>query len=243
MRNYIKIILKAMMGGSASSQQQVQLLDIEDWSVRQLESLLFSQQVMDYRDCKGQHTSLVDLVKKRVSTPLSLVLVRRDIKEIIHAPSHDDGSYGPLFIRLAWHTSGTWDKKRKNGGSNGCTLRFPVERADPENAGLGKAIEVLTPVHEKYSFLSFADLIILAGCVAIEWSGGPKVPFSYGRADFSEQEALQIYGTKLCPFGDGVHSSHASRLPEADRACRRCTKRVSDACEGEAYHRWRQGCV
>jgi catalase (peroxidase I) len=191
-------------------------LDVKSLSVPQLESLLRSQQVSGFRDHNGDRVKLVEEVMK-LSLPLSMLLIRSDLKDLMRAPHHDDGSYAPLFIRMAWHNSGTWDKNKGNGGSNGCTFRFPEEKGDPENAGLDLAAEVLAPVHEKYSFLSLADMFILAGCVAIESTGGPFVPFAYGRRDFTSEEAADKYGPSMCPFGDGLHNSHGSRLPEADR--------------------------
>lgn len=61
-----------------------------------------------------------------------------------------------------------------------------------------------------------ADIIILAGHVAIEHTGGPAVPFSYGRRDFNVEEARAIHGATGCPFGDGKHNPKGSRLPAAD---------------------------
>ena len=203
--------------GSTPSNGSTLALDVKSLSVLQLESLLRSQQqVSSFRDHEGDRDKLVEAVLN-LSHPLSMRLVRADLKELMRAPHHDDGSYAPLFIRMAWHNSGTWDKNKGNGGSNGCTLRFPAESQDPENAGLGLAAELLTPIHKKYCFLSLADIYILAGCVAIESTGGPFIPFSYGRKDFTEVEATEKYGRSMCPFGDGQHNSHGSRLPEADR--------------------------
>ncbi len=70
-------------------------------------------------------------------------------------------------------------------------------------------------VHKLHPWLSLADLYVLAGYVAIEESGGPKIPFSYGRRDFTEQEAEAVYGPGKCPFAlrDGENNPHKSRLP------------------------------
>ena len=97
-------------------------------------------------------------------------------------------------------------------------MRFPIEQADPENAGLGLARKVLEPIHAKYPWLSMADLNVLAGYVAIEESGGPAIPFSYGRRDFTDEQAEAVYGKGKCPFAmqDGAHNPHKSRLPAAD---------------------------
>lgn len=97
---------------------------------------------------------------------------------------YDDGSLGPIFIRLAWHSCGTYDAATKTGGSSsGATMRFPPERDDPENSGLAIARDALEPVHEKYPWLSYADLWILAGTLAIKQLGGPEIEVKIGRQD------------------------------------------------------------
>jgi catalase (peroxidase I) len=95
-------------------------------------------------------------------------------------------------------------------------MRLPIEQADPENAGLGRARQLLAGVHQKHPWMSWADLHVLAGNVAIEHSGGPAIPFSAGRSDFTNQEARAVHGRSGCPFGDGKHNPNGSRLPAAD---------------------------
>jgi len=148
---------------------------------------------------------------------LNLQDVRCDVALVMIDPRHDEGSYGPLFIRLAWHVSGTYDKANSSGGSNGGTMRFPVERADPENAGFAKAFKALETVHQKHPWISYADLYVLAGYVALEESGGPRIALGIGRHDYTAEEAQQKYGPSLCPFGDGAKTNpNGSRLPSAD---------------------------
>merc|ERR1712188_187970 len=95
-------------------------------------------------------------------------------------------------------------------------MGFGAETNDPENAGLFKAKKLLAPIHEQHPWLSFADLWILAGYVAIEATGGPRIRFAHGRKDFTEEEAAAIYGQSCCPFGDGKFNPNGSRLPAAD---------------------------
>lgn len=90
---------------------------------------------------------------------------------------------GPLGIRLAWHASGTFDKSDSSGGSDGATMRFEPESTDGANAGLGIARDVLEPVAAANPDVSRADIWTLAGKVAIEMLGGPKIPFNFGRGD------------------------------------------------------------
>ena len=75
---------------------------------------------------------------------------RRELKLLMDNPSWDDGSLAPVFIRLAWHSSGTYDKASNTGGSNGAGMRFETEAADPENAGLEVARAFLEPVKRRF---------------------------------------------------------------------------------------------
>jgi hypothetical protein len=79
--------------------------------------------------------------------------VREDIKQLIPNAEYKDG-YGPIFVRLAWHASGTYDKNTKTGGSNGATMRFSLESSDAANAGLDIARDRLEPVKEKHPWIS-----------------------------------------------------------------------------------------
>lgn len=120
--------------------------------------------------------------------------VREDLKKLIHKAkedNYDDGSYGPLFIRLAWHSSGTYDAATGTGGSNGATMRFEPEISDPENAGLDKARALLEPIKEKYPDISHSDLWILAAYVFLELSGGPSLEFHPGRVDKEGCEGIE----------------------------------------------------
>ncbi|EED87450.1 predicted protein [Thalassiosira pseudonana CCMP1335] len=98
-------------------------------------------------------------------------------------PSWDDGSLAPIFIRLAWHSSGTYDAASNTGGSNGAGMRFATEAADPENAGLEVARSFLEPVKAKFPQISYSDLWILAAYVGLEHTGGPMIEFHSGRVD------------------------------------------------------------
>jgi len=187
--------------------------DMGAWSVKQLKSLLQSQRV----DTSAMLEKAELLAAASALPPeRDLRAVRRDIAAALHDPGHDDGSLGPLMIRFAWHCCGTFDKATGTGGSNGGTMRMPQEQSDPENAGLGKARDVLEGIHNRYEWLSLADLYVLAGTVAIEASGGPAIPFATGRLDYTTEQAELRYGERRCPFGDGAHNPCGSRLPSAD---------------------------
>jgi len=151
-----------------------------------------------------------------MSGGLDLTEIRKDIENLLLDQMHDDGSYAPLLIRFAWHCCGTYDKEKGNGGSNGGTMRFETEQLDPENAGLRKARKILEPIKKKHPWISYADLYVLSGYVAIESSGGPHIRFSIGRQDYTDTEASHRYGPRKCPFGDGKYNPSGSRLPSAD---------------------------
>ncbi|KAH7389515.1 heme peroxidase [Phaeosphaeria sp. MPI-PUGE-AT-0046c] len=96
---------------------------------------------------------------------------------------YDDGSYGPVLLRLAWHASGTYDKLTNTGGSNGATMRFAPEGDHGANAGLKAARDFLEPVKEAFPWITYSDLWILAGVCSIQEMQGPKVPYRAGRSD------------------------------------------------------------
>jgi len=127
--------------------------------------------------------------------------VRKDIKTLLDDYNYDDGSYGPVLVRLAWHASGTYDKKDNTGGSDGSTMRFSSEANDGANAGLDVARKILDKVKEKHPDISHADLWILASYVALEEMGGPHIEFKPGRIDAKDD--------KVCPTN--------GRLPDASK--------------------------
>ena len=96
---------------------------------------------------------------------------------------YDDGSYGPVLLRLAWHCSGTYDKETGTGGSNGATMRFDPEGDHGANAGLKAARDFLEPVKKKFPWISYSDLWTLGGVASIQEMQGPTVPWRPGRED------------------------------------------------------------
>jgi len=136
--------------------------------------------------------------------PVDYEAVRVSIVKVLDKEGYDDGSLGPVFVRLAWHASGTYDKTSKTGGSNGATMRFEPESKDGANAGLDKARAFLEPIKAQFPGISYGDLWTLAASVAIEEMGGPKIDWRPGRTDVAGADAPK------CPHIVG-------RLPDASK--------------------------
>ena len=95
----------------------------------------------------------------------------------------------PIIVRLAWHDAGTYDAKTKTGGPN-ASIRFS-ELSHNANNGLEKAIGFMQPIKDEFPKVSHADLYQFAGIVAVEFCGGPKIPFRQGRVDVGEDKAVE----------------------------------------------------
>jgi catalase-peroxidase len=138
---------------------------------------------------------------------LDLPAVKRDIAEVLTTSQDwwpaDFGHYGPLIVRMAWHSAGTYRISDGRGGAGAGQQRFAPLNSWPDNANLDKARRLLWPVKKKYGKnLSWADLMILAGNVALESMGFETFGFAGGREDVWEPEEDVYWGPETTWLDD-----------------------------------------
>jgi catalase-peroxidase len=154
----------------------------KNWWPDRLDLAILDQNAQD-TDPMGDEWDYAEEFQK-----LELESVKEDIEDVITDSKDwwpaDYGTYGPFFIRMAWHSAGTYRTKDGRGGAAGGRQRFAPINSWPDNANLDKARRLLWPVKQKYGRkLSWADLMILAGNVAIESMGFKTFGFAGGRED------------------------------------------------------------
>ncbi|MEZ0064588.1 catalase-peroxidase [Streptacidiphilus sp. MAP12-20] len=138
---------------------------------------------------------------------LDLPAVKRDIAEVLTSSQEwwpaDYGNYGPFMIRMAWHSAGTYRISDGRGGGGAGQQRFAPLNSWPDNVNLDKARRLLWPVKKKYGqSLSWADLMILAGNVALETMGFETFGFGGGRADVWEPDEDVYWGPETTWLAD-----------------------------------------
>ena len=141
---------------------------------------------------------------------LDVEALKRDLVEVMTTSQDwwpaDFGHYGGLFIRLSWHAAGTYRIEDGRGGAGDGSQRFAPLNSWPDNANLDKARRLLWPVKQKYGQkISWADLLVLAGNVALEDMGFETFGFGFGREDIWEPEEI-IWGPEDTWLGDERYS-------------------------------------
>ena len=150
---------------------------------------------------------------------LDLAEVKKDIADVLQTSQDwwpaDYGNYGPLMIRMAWHSAGTYRVQDGRGGAGFGTQRFAPLNSWPDNANLDKARLLLWPVKQKYGKkLSWADLMILTGNVALETMGFETYGFAGGRADVWEPAEDVYWGSEGQWMGDDKRYSGERELEQ-----------------------------
>ncbi|MFK0102302.1 catalase/peroxidase HPI [Streptomyces sp. NPDC091040] len=138
---------------------------------------------------------------------LDLPAVKRDIAEVLTTSQDwwpaDFGNYGPFMVRMAWHSAGTYRISDGRGGAGSGQQRFAPLNSWPDNASLDKARRLLWPVKKKYGKnISWADLLVLTGNVALETMGLETFGFGGGRADVWEPDEDVYWGPETTWLGD-----------------------------------------
>ena len=151
---------------------------------------------------------------------LDYLALKKDIQNVLTQSQDwwpaDFGNYGPLFIRMAWHSAGTYRSADGRGGSRSGQQRFAPQNSWPDNGNLDKARRLLWPVKQKYgSKISWADLMILAGNVALESMGFKTYGFSAGRVDVWEPENDVYWGTETKWLASARHQDGKLENPLA----------------------------
>lgn len=152
-----------------------------------------------------------DFDYKAAFEALDLAAVKQDILEVLTTSQDwwpaDFGHYGPLMIRMAWHSAGTYRVTDGRGGGGQGQQRFAPLNSWPDNVNLDKARRLLWPVKKKYGqSISWADLMILAGNVALESMGFKTFGFAGGRADVWEADDDVYWGPETTWLGDERYS-------------------------------------
>jgi catalase-peroxidase len=176
----------------------------QDWWPNQLDLRVLHQH-SPLSNPMGEHVDYAEEFKS-----LDLDALKRDLIEVMTTSQDwwpaDYGHYGPLFIRMSWHAAGTYRTADGRGGGGKGAQRFAPLNSWPDNASLDKARRLLWPIKQKYGRkLSWADLLVYAGNVAMESMGFKTFGFGFGREDIWEPDEI-FWGSEDTWLGDERYS-------------------------------------
>ena len=196
---------KRTVTGGASKPTAGRGMSIRDWWPNQL-NLKILHQNSYLSNPMGEEFNYAEEFKN-----LDLEALKRDLYSLMTDSQDwwpaDYGHYGPLFIRMAWHSAGTYRMGDGRGGAGSGTQRFAPLNSWPDNANLDKARRLLWPIKQKYgSKISWADLMILAGNCALESMGFKTFGFGGGREDIWDPEEDIYWGAESEWLGDKRYS-------------------------------------
>lgn len=180
-----------------------------DWWPNQLK-LSILRQHSSLSDPMGEDFNYAEAFKS-----LDLEAVKKDLHALMTDSQDwwpaDFGHYGPLFIRMAWHSAGTYRVGDGRGGAGAGQQRFAPLNSWPDNVSLDKARRLLWPIKQKYGRnISWADLLILTGNVALESMGFKTFGFAGGRADVWEPDEDVYWGSESTWLGGDLRYAHGS---------------------------------
>jgi catalase-peroxidase len=186
-----------------------------DWWPEQLRLEILNQH-SEKSDPMGKDFDYAEAFKS-----LDLAAVKKDLAALMTDSQEwwpaDFGHYGPLFIRMAWHSAGTYRIGDGRGGAGRGQQRFAPLNSWPDNVSLDKARRLLWPIKQKYGAkISWADLLILTGNVALETMGFKTFGFAGGRADTWEPDQDVYWGAENKWLGGDVRYAHGSEGVEKD---------------------------
>jgi catalase-peroxidase len=196
---------KSPVTGGADKQVTGRGRSIQDWWPNQV-NLKVLHQHSPLSNPMGGEFNYAEEFKK-----LDLAAVKKDLQALMTGSQDwwpaDFGHYGPLFIRMAWHSAGTYRTGDGRGGAGSAQQRFPPVSSWPDNVNLDKARRLLWPIKQKYGRkISWADLMILAGNVALESMGFVTFGFAGGRKDAWEPEESVYWGSESIWLEDKRYS-------------------------------------
>jgi catalase-peroxidase len=200
MSTEVKTTFRHVAGGGTS---------IRDWWPNELKLELLSQH-SSKSDPMGEDFNYAEEFKS-----LDLAAVKKDLAALMTDSQEwwpaDFGHYGPLFIRMAWHSAGTYRTGDGRGGGGRGQQRFAPLNSWPDNVSLDKARRLLWPIKQKYGRkISWADLMILTGNVALETMGFKTFGFGGGREDVWEPDQDVYWGAEKTWLGGDVRYAHGS---------------------------------